>query len=198
MKVSYEMSRSKAFKLKTVGYGITNNIKDYNLMILQKIELDELTHLVAIAYFIAKKENKNFYSCLSKEIARMGMYMNQKNKKPILNTTDLKNDRQVVQLYNLYRIIGFAAFYKYLNIIAPKSTVQKWCNNCFGQRKDEKRGSRKMKRKVLDVLENGGNIRFSETTTSVYISNNEQKIRISNHLAYNEEDITINILLPKE
>lgn len=187
---NYAISKSKAISLKRSGFGKTTEIKNYNLHILSSIDLDELTQLVAIASYRAKTECKNFYSVLSNEMAEMGLYKNRNREVIDFAITDLKDDRQIKQLHNLYRAIGFDLFYKYLNISEPRSTVQKWTWKCFAQRKNEKRLSVKTKRKIKRILETGGKIRFSKTSSSVYIFNNEIEVRISDHSEDAKQDFT--------
>jgi hypothetical protein len=180
-KVDYHIARNKAVSLKRTGFGKTPAIRDYNLHILSFIELDELTQLVAISFYRSKTESRNFYSILCEEIAQMGLYRNRDKIQVDFDIVDLKDDRHIKQLYNLYRAAGFDLFYKYLHISAPRSTVQKWTWKCFGHRKNEKRLSVKVKRTIKRILETGGVIRFSESTSTVYIFNNEVKLRISDH-----------------
>lgn len=179
--INFDIAKSKAISIKNTGFGLTPAVKNYNLHILRYIDIEELTQLVAIAFYRSKKESKNFYSMLSKEIAHMGLYKNKRKETIDFDTTDLKEDKQVKQLYNLYSAIGFDMFYKYLNISVPRSTVQKWTWKCFGKRKNESRLSVNKKRELKRILETGGQIRFSKTSSSVYIFNNEIEIRISDH-----------------
>lgn len=118
---------------------------------------------------------------LSNEIAQMGLYKNRNKEVIDFAITDLKDDRQIKQLHNLYRVVGFDLFYKYLKIGEPRSTVQKWTWKCFACRKNENRLSIKTKRKIKRILETGGKIRFSNSSSSVYIFNNEVEVRISDH-----------------
>lgn len=194
--VNYTHSMNKARLLQRTGFGKTTSIRNYYLSILNRIDLDELTQMVAIAAFRASKESKNFYACLSNELGRIGVFKNRGNKQFIdFDTTDLKEDVKVRQLRNLYSAIGFDLFYKYLKIETPRSTVQKWAWKAFAKRKDEERISRTQKREIEKILKEGGRIRFSKTSSSVYIENNEIKIRISDHNEGSNQDFDKNIII---
>lgn len=185
MQVNYDICRAKAYQLKRSGFGQTIAIIAYNLVTLDKVSLDELTQIVAIAYYRSRTECKNFYSILQNEIARTGAYKNRNNVEPYISDVDFKDDTQVKQLFNLYTAVGFDLFYKLLNIQEPKSTVRKWCWKAFAKRKTEGRSQLRDRKEVKRLMSQGARVRFSKTSSSVYIENNEDVIRISDHEASN-------------
>jgi len=195
MSVDYKIARQKAENLKRSGFGVNINMITYNLVILEKMDIEELTQIVAISFFRSKSEEKGFYQILSDEIRRTGVYKNRNNLTVNFDVSDFRQERKYLQLDNLYQVIGFDLFYKYLEIKNPRSTVQKWCWRVFAKRKNEERLSIKLKKEIEKILKTGGQIRFSESSSSVYILNNESKIRISNHEAGENKDFTKTIIV---
>lgn len=181
MNINYAKARNKALSLRRSGFGKTTAIKNYYIHILSYIDLQELTQIVAIAYYRTKTEGKTFYSMISNELAYMGLYRNKRKEVVNFIIEDFKNNRQIKQLHNLYRAIGFDLFFEYLNFQVPKTTVRKWTWKAFAKRKNEARLSIKTKRQIKRILETGGKIRFSQSSSSVYIENNEVTVRISDH-----------------
>lgn len=185
MNVDYNIARAKAIKIMRFGFGKTIGQMTAISAIACNIGEDELTQLVAISYFIAVKDKVNFYNVLQQEFTKMGVYRNKRKKTlptDFFHFTDMKQDLGIKQLYNLYRVIGFDLFFRFVpHNNTAKSTLRRWCNNAFGRRKHEKRGSLKLKRKIEKMLTHGAFIRFSKTSSSVYIKSNEGEIRISDH-----------------
>lgn len=184
----YNLSKSKAYQLQKCGFGFSSGQIAAYQAICSSIEIDELTHLVAISYFRAKKECKNFYSVLTNELSYLGVFKNRKNLSCDFDTTDWKDDVKIKQLNNLYTAIGFQLFYEHVKCEIPKSTLQKLLWKSFAKRKNESRISKAQRKQIKNILESGGRIRFSKSSSSVYIENNETKLRISDHSEDARED----------
>lgn len=198
MTINYKIAKSKAMKLKRTSFGFTNNIMDYNAIVLQKISLDELTHLVAISFFRSQQESRNFYSCLSDEFRKMGYGKNRKGYEGGFKVFDTRHHFRFRQLYNLYNAVGLRVFYEFLMkpLGHKESKVRNWTNKALAKR-SYGRPKPKTVKKVREILEKGGRIRFSNTSASVYIENKEFKIRISDHAESNNNDFDMNIIIEK-
>lgn len=197
MTIDYNIAKNKALSLKRQGFGPNIGAICFNQERLESVDLPELTQIVAISYYRAKEEFKNFYSVLYDELSQIGLFQNRSGIEVIdFNDECCRDKRQMRQLWNLYHALGFDLFYKSLAIDTPRSTVQKWTMRCFAKRKNESRVSKKQRGYLKKILTTGGIIRFSNTSSSVYIKHNEGKIRISDHPT-NDPQYTINIIIDK-
>lgn len=203
--INYTIAKSKAYQLQLIGFGLTQAIRDYYLDILNRIDIDELTHIVAISFYRAHAENINFYKAICNEIAEMGMYKKINNQHFVDAPHELKNvaasegidekSMQYRQVRNLYLGLGLKRFHQYVCPDQNFSNVRRWTYEAF--REKGNRGGRNVNHKIIDkVMSKGGWIAISNTTSSVYIKNNETKIRISDHKT-NDKQADYEILVPK-
>ncbi|MFK7906825.1 MAG: hypothetical protein AB8B69_16955 [Chitinophagales bacterium] len=185
MTIDYSIARAKARKIMRFGFGKSISQMMAISAIAQRIGEDEMTQIVAISYYLSKDNPNDFYNAVNKEFTKMGVYRNKRKKElpsSFFEYENIKASYRVRQLYNLYRVIGFELFYRHVpHNNTAKGTLRRWCHKAFANRKNVKRGSLKTKRRVENILNNGGFIRFSETSSSVYIKSNEGEIRISDH-----------------
>lgn len=181
MQINLKIAKSKALSLKSHGFGKTNSMREYYKMLCNRIELNELTQIVAISYFVASTNKINFYSALSAELRELGLFKNRKNKTIDFEIVDWSDNQQLKQLQNVYSAVGFNLFYEIFNMSMPKSTARKILWKCFAKRKNEKRISKKNRTILKKAIADGFYLKFSDTSSSVYLRTNEYTIRMSDH-----------------
>lgn len=200
MELDINIARSCAKRLIQTGFGVNTGQIITTQQFAERIGIDEMTQLVLIASWRAREEHRNFYSVLQEEMTNCGMYKMREVVTDEIEAVEVEKSITTSKEFNqaeyAYRLLGFNLFYRH---VVPKyiskSTARRWTNRLFGRRKWEARGSRKIKRKIREALKTGV-VRFSQTSTSVYIKNNTEKIRIADHpRPIWESDTTFDILL---
>lgn len=188
--IDYNKAKSKAIQLKLIAFGKTQAIRAYYLSILNRIEDEELTQIVAISFFRAHSENISFYKAFCNEIASMGMYKDR-NKDAFIdaplaveNATEIRIDDKSIQYRqarNLYLGLGLKRFHKYVCPEQNFSSLRRWTYEAF--REEGNRGGRNKTQSIIDrVMEKEkGMIRLSKSSSSIYLKSNETVIRISDH-----------------
>lgn len=184
-----------AYKLQTVGYGFTVEMMGATAAICSKIDIEDLAQIVAISAWVSQKESVSFYKVLSEELRKMGAFKNRKSLIVDFDLTSRLEDTQYKQLENLYAACGFKLFYSLLGFTQPFSTVQKWTHAVFASR-GLNTACKKYIKTIKELTENGHTIRFSKTSSSVYIETERGTIRISNHeQGINKNELILNIQL---
>lgn len=200
----YRYSKRIAYQIKT---GTSpDRAATFNHAVCKNYTLQEIAHLVDVAYFLhlqdGKHINQHINALIAKE-AKIPRHIKKTDTNKI-QIADKDDKRKITQLYHLYRVVGKTIFIKmYCPSNISKYTFEKWCNKVFiNPDERNKKGIRvhPHKKEVLDFLKRGAYIDFSETTTSVYIVLNDEKIRISNHENYNDENnlykkVILNIII---
>lgn len=202
VQINYEIAKSVAYRIMATGFGKTGGQMYSTHLFANRIGLDDMISLCAIAKWESAEDNVNFYKVLQQQMYKQFGYLMRKQITEYIpdHFYDFKKDIQVRQLRCAYYALGFAGFYKHMPHDVAKSTLQKWTWKAFANRKDQPRLSKKH-RKFIDFVLKTGKIRLSNTTSSIYIENSQYKIRVSDHkmnkYTTDHETIDLSIVIDK-
>ena len=148
----YTEAKKIAINLKKYGYGKTESIRNYYLYIFSRIELEELTQIVAIAIFLSNKTDKSVYHYILKILAFCGYYKNTRKHKVDyveLNDNLIVYDNEINyyenekfrELERKYNELGFNKFYEYYfpDCREGKEKIRKLTWKCFAKRRINKK-----------------------------------------------------------